>query len=44
MASEIIVTLRIKPWWLTLLRAACVLRLINVVIFLAQHPAIEVKA
>jgi hypothetical protein len=44
MASEIIVTIRIKPWWLALLRLAVAIRFTSFVVWLAEHPAVEVSA
>lgn len=44
MASEITVKLRIKPWWLALLRVVVALRLTRIALWLAHHPAFEVQA
>lgn len=43
MASEITVALRIKPWWMALLRAAVTMRLTWCALWLAKHPAFEVR-
>lgn len=44
MPSEINVTLRIKPWWLSLFSIAVALRLTWIVVWMARHPAVEVRA